>query len=338
MVYQFNAWQRKNQLNNTESKPKAKRKLKNFDFTEPTSAVALVGPAVGGPANGIPLLIAKANNFSPEFIQKMQAIQVTMELPDFLQRFFYLWEEDAKALAVMMGYQAPVEIEDEAAEYQEDFDKWVSERFTSLSVMKSLNDTDNLPESLSKLTEDEYLSILNDQVVIEKALQELADGSNPEADTSTAISVEKKVEASASKLTKKNKDKNMTQATPEMVEKSALTAIEKAMNDTKVELQKALDQVKAFEDEKKQAVIKSKTDAVTALVKDAKQAEVLVKAALALDTQEDFEALVGVVKALVEQVDKSDLFKEVGASASADETKTEESSLTKLIKSKFNKE
>ena len=130
----------------------------------------------------------------------------------------------------------------------------------------------------------------------------------------------------------------MTQATPEMVEKSALTAIEKAMEDTKVELQKALAQVKQFEEEKKQAVVKSKTDAVTALVKDAKQAEVLVKAALALDKQEDFEALVGVVKALVEQVDKSDLFKEVGASASADETKTEESSLTKLIKSKFNKE
>ena len=337
MVYQFNAWQRKNQLNNTESKPKAKRKLKNFDFTEPTSAVALVGPAVGGPANGIPLLIAKANNFSPEFIQKMQAIQVTMELPDFLQRFFYLWEEDAKALAVMMGYQAPVEIEDEAAEYQEDFDKWVSERFTSLSVMKSLNDTDNLPESLSNLTEEEYLSILNDQVVIEKSIKEFADGSKPDANAST--NVEKQVEASASKVTKTKKEKNMTQATaPEMVEKSALLALEKSMNDTKVELQKALDQVKAFEDEKKQAVIKSKTDAVTALVKDAKQAEVLVKAALALDTQEDFEALVGVVKALVEQVDKSDLFKEVGASASADETKTEESSLTKLIKSKFNKE
>ena len=85
-------------------------------------------------------------------------------------------------------------------------------------------------------------------------------------------------------------------------------------------------------------MIKSKTDAVTALVKDAKQAEVLVKAALALDTQEDFEALVGVVKALVEQVDKSDLFKEVGASASADESKQEESKLAQVIKSKYPKQ
>ena len=67
-----------------------------------------------------------------------------------------------------------------------------------------------------------------------------------------------------------------------MVEKSALTVLEKAMDEQKVQLQKALDMVKAFEEEKKQAVVKSKTDAVTALVKDAKQAEVLVKAALAL--------------------------------------------------------
>ena len=127
----------------------------------------------------------------------------------------------------------------------------------------------------------------------------------------------------------------MTQeVTPEMVEKSALTVLEKAMDEQKVQLQKALDMVKAFEDEKKQAVIKSKTDAVTALVKDAKQAEVLVKAALALDTQEDFEALVGVVKALVEQVDKSDLFKEVGASASADEEKQDEGFVAQILKAR----
>ena len=312
---------------------KPKRKLKNIDFSDDASHIALVSKNQGGPANGAnySLVLKNVDNPSPEFIQKMQAIQVTMELPDFLQRFFYLWEEDAKALAVMMGYQAPVEIEDEAAEYQEDFDKWVSERFTSLSVMKSLNDTDNLPESLSKLTEEEYLSILNDQVVIEKSLKEFADGSKPDANASTQV--EKPVEASASKVQKK-KEKNMTQAAPEMVEKAVLTVLEKAMDEQKVQLQKALAQVKQFEEEKKQAVVKSKTDAITALVKDEKQAVALVKAALALDTQEDFEALVGVVKALVEQVDKSDLFKEVGASASADEEKQDEGFVAQILKAR----
>ena len=86
-----------------ENKQKAKRKLKGFDFAKEGAAVALVGPSVGGPANGIPLLIAKANNFSPEFIKKMQEVQVTMELPYFLEKFFYVWGEDAKFLADLHG-------------------------------------------------------------------------------------------------------------------------------------------------------------------------------------------------------------------------------------------
>lgn len=314
---------------------KAKKRITDLTFDHDGAHLALCSKSQGAANNWNKALIMKGHNFSPEIIQKMQAVQVTMSIPDFLEKFFWLMQEDAKFLASIMGYVEPSE--DESQEAVDDYNKWVKNNFESFSIIKSLHESKNLPESLSKLTGEQYLSVLNDQVVVEKALKEFADGSKPDADTSTKT-VEK-VEASASKVTKTKKEKNMTQATaPEMVEKSALTAIEKAMEDTKVELQKALAQVKQFEEEKKQAVVKSKTDAVTALVKDAKQAEVLVKAALALDTQEDFEALVGVVKALVEQVDKSDLFKEVGASASADETKTEESSLTKLIKSKFNKE
>ncbi|PMZ82675.1 hypothetical protein C1X61_30260, partial [Pseudomonas sp. FW215-T2] len=79
-----------------ENKQKAKRKLKGFDFAKEGAAVALVGPSVGGPANGIPILIAKANNFSPEFIQKMQQIQVTYELPEFLRKVFGMYYEDAE--------------------------------------------------------------------------------------------------------------------------------------------------------------------------------------------------------------------------------------------------
>ena len=313
---------------------KAKKRITDLTFDHDGAHLALCSKSQGAANNWNKALIMKGHNFSPEIIQKMQAVQVTMSIPDFLKKFFWLMEEDAKFLASIMGYVEPPE--DESQEAVDDYNEWVKDNFESFSIIKSLHESKNLPESLSKLTGEQYLSVLNDQSVIEKALKEFADGSKPDADTSTKT-VEK-VEASASKVTKTKKEKNMTQAAPEMVEKSALTVLEKAMDEQKVQLQKALDQVKAFEDEKKQAVIKSKTDAVTALVKDAKQAEVLVKAALALDTQEDFEALVGVVKALVEQVDKSDLFKEVGASASADETKTEESSLTKLIKSKFNKE
>lgn len=311
---------------------KAKKRITDLTFDHDGAHLALCSKSQGAANNWNKALIMKSHNFSPEFIQKAQSIQVTLSIPEFLERFYSIWGSDAEVLARLMGYVKPEEDEEE---YEDWYENYIEEKLSAFTIIKSLHESKNLPESLSKLTEDEYLSVLTDQALIEKALNAFAKEPSSVADTSTQV--EKPVEASASKVQKK-KEKNMTQATPEMVEKSALTAIEKAMNETKVELQKALDQVKAFEDEKKQAVIKSKTDAVTALVKDAKQAEVLVKAALALDTQEDFEALVGVVKALVEQVDKSDLFKEVGASASADETKTEESKLAQVIKSKYPKQ
>lgn len=307
-----------------DNKQKAKRKLKGFDFAKEGAAVALVGPSVGGPANGISTLIAKANNFSPEFIKKAQEVQITMELPQFLEKFFYIWGKDAEFLAGLMGWVEPPE--DEKQEAQDDYNDWVEERFTSFSILKSLHEAKNLPEALSKLTEQDYLDVLNDQVLIEKALKEFDKKSDD-----SAKNVEKQVEASASKV---NKNKGKQMATPEMVEKEKLTAVEKALNDQKVELEKALAQVKQFEEEKKQAIIKSKTDAVNAVIKDEKQAAVIVKAALALESQEDFEALLTVFKSMNELIEKSPLFQEQGASAEAGEDKPGETKLMKALKAR----
>jgi len=311
-----------------ENKRKATRKLKGFDFSKNGAAVALVGPSVGGPANGIPTLIAKANNFSPEFIKKAQEVQITMELPDFLEKFFYIWGEDAKFLAGLMGYVEPPE--DEVQEAKDEYMNWVEDRFTSFSIIKSLHEAKNLPEALSQLTEQDYLDVLTDQVEIEKALKSF-DDKKSEASTK----VEKQVEAPASKQVKKNKEKVMTQAV-DMVEKSELVALQKSLEDQKVSLEKALAQVKQFEEEKKQAIVKSKTDAVKAVVKDEKQAAVIVKAALALESQEDFDALVEVFKSLNELVEKSDAFKEIGVSAEAGET-PKKNGVLEIIKSQQSK-
>lgn len=308
-----------------EEKTKVKRRLTDITFEHEEAHLALCSKSQGAANNWNKALIMKANNFSPEMIQKAQKIQVTMEIPEFLQKFFGLWYEDSQVLARLMGYE-PEEQEDF------DYDDWIEERVSSFQIMKSLHEAKSLPDALSKLTEQDYLDILTDQLEIEKALKALdKESEDSKADTSTKVE-NTKVEASASR--KKNKEKNMTQATPEMVEKSALTAIEKAMQETQVELQKALDQVKQYEAEKKQAIVKSKTDAVTAVVKDEKQAAVIAKAALALESEEDFTAFVEVVKALQAQVEASDAFKEIGASGSAEEKK-QESSLTQAIKAKY---
>lgn len=303
---------------------KAKRKLSEISFDHEGAHLALCSKSQGAANNWNKALIMKGHNFSPEFIKKMQEVQVTMELPDFLEKFFYVWGEDAKFLAGLMGWVEPPE--DEAAEARDDYNEWVEDRFTSFSVIKSLHEAKNLPDALSRLTEQDYLDVLQDQFEIEKALKEF---DSKKSDTSTKV--ESKVEASASKQVKKNKGKQMTQEA-EMVEKSALTAVEKALEDQKIALEKALAQVKQYEEEKKEAIVKSKTDAVKAVVKDEKQAAVVVKAALALEDQADFDALVEVFKSMNALIEKSALFQEQGVSAEADEA-PKKNGVLEIIKS-----
>lgn len=308
-----------------QEKQKAKRQLKGFDFTKSDARLSLVGPSVGGPANGIPTLIAKGANFSPEFIKKAQAVQITMELPDFLEKFFYIWGKDAEFLAGIMGWVEPPE--DETQEAKDDYNDWVEERFQSFSIIKSLHEAKNLPAALAQLTEQDYLDVLNDQVEIEKALKSF-DSKKSEASTK----VEKQVEAPASKI-KKNKEKQMTQAT-EQVEKSQFIEVQKALEGKEVELQKALSKLAEIEEAQKQAIVKSKTDAVTAVLKDEKEATVVVKAVLALG-EEDGVELLNIFKAKEVLIEKSKAFEELGASTSAEEDKPQESKLAQVIKSKY---
>ena len=304
---------------------KAKRKLSEISFDHEGAHLALCSKSQGAANNWNKALIMKGHNFSPEFIQKMQSVQVTMPLPEFLQKFFGLWYEDAEILARLMGY-VPEEKEDW------DYDDYIEERLSAFAILKSLHEAKNLPDALSKLTEQDYLDVLTDQAEIEKVLKAF---DNKKSDTSTDVE-NTKVEVSTSKVTKKNKGKQMTQET-EMVEKSALTAVEKALEDQKIALEKALAQVKQYEDEKKEAIVKSKTDAVKAVVKDEKQAAVVVKAALALEDQADFDALVEVFKSMNALLEKSGLFQEQGVSAEAAED-NKESKLAQVIKSKYAKQ
>lgn len=311
---------------------KPKRKLKNIDFSDDTSHIALVSKHQGGPANGADysLVLKNLNNPSPEFIQKMQQIQVTYELPDFLRKVMGMYYEDAELLARMMGYVEPEKEEDD---YEDWYENYIEEKLQSFTIIKSLHEAKNLPEALSKLTEQDYLDVLQDQMLIEKALKTELDKEEKPSKADTSTNVENtKVGASASRVNKK-KEKQMTQET-EMVEKSALTAIEKAMQETQVELQKAKELVKQFEDEKKEAIVKSKTDAVAAVVHDEKHVATIMKAAAKLDNTEDFDALLEVFKSITVAVEKSALFNEQGATVEV-EDKAKESKVKEFLKSKY---
>lgn len=323
-------------------RPKAKRKLSEIDFNTEGAHLALVTTSQGGPASGHDYaLVMKAANFSEEFIQKVQQVKVTMELPEFLRKFFYLYGEDAEILAAMMGYVEPAE------DPQEDIQDWIAEKMSSFELIKSLNDSASLPEALSKLTEDEYLSVVKDQALVEKAFRKLkrelkkvsGKSLQDKSETSTDASVENIVEPTGS-LTKSSKELNMpkTQVIEqevEVIEKAQYTILEKALADQKVELEKALNLVEEFKKEKQEALTKARFEKIKAAVKDEAQAEVLFKAANLVEDEVAFEAIVKTLSDMKSVVEKSTLFTETGMTTEETEPKEKESAVARVLKSKF---
>ena len=354
---------------------KAKRKLSDISFDKEGAHVALVSKQQGGPANGKNYaLILKANSFSSEYIQKMQQVKVTLELPEFLERFFYVYEDDAELLARMMGYVEPIDMgthdmggyEMSNAEMDKPYEDYIQSRLEAFEIIKSVNDAESISDVLSTLDETQYLSLLNDQALIEKSLFKIekskkeqlsvntevikSESVNADNDTSTHARVEK-VEAVASELeVNKSKETQMTKPSKtedveiavEMVEKSAVVSIQKALDEQKEQLTKALEIIAVFEQDKKELVIKSKT-AQFAVVKDLKLQAPIVKAALSLESDDDFDAFLAAITSMVaniqtsqEFMEKSALFTELGAAVS-DETAVKESAVARILKAKQTK-
>lgn len=365
-------------MNELENKPKRKvtRKIKKFDFSDENATVSLVGESVGGSANGWQTLITKSDKkYSEEFLQKASQITVTMSINEYLQRFFGIWcSQDQELLARSLGFttegmdKAVVEQQEEMLDANEppempncwesepgdtEYEKWINYKLQSISVMKSLFEADNIEKAILDLSEEDYLQVLQDQEIVEKAFVKIdkacgkGNGGKPikknssanAGDTSTNVDVEK-VEGKTSVVKNKNKEKSMTKEVQvieqqvEVIAKAQFDEIQKALEDQKVELQKALDLVKQYETEKKEAIAKSRKEQLEKAA--GKHAEVIFKACGELEE----ELFVEVVKAFAdmqEQINKSAAFQELGANV-GDVEDDQGSGLAKLIKAKYNKE
>ena len=127
----------------------------------------------------------------------------------------------------------------------------------------------------------------------------------------------------------------------EMVEKSTLEGIQKALDQKQIELEKALETVKAFETAQKEQLVKMKTEKVIAVVTDEKLQAAVVKAALSLESEEDFTAFLAAIQSMAvmvekskEAVEKSMLFTEQGVSTSP-ETTNQEGAVARILKSRL---
>jgi hypothetical protein len=397
---------------------KAKRKLSDISFEKEGAHVALTSKQQGGPANGHDYaLVLKANKFSEEFVQKMQQVRVTMELPDFLRKFFSVYYEDAEVLARMMGYEKPEMTEEVKTQ---DYEDYIQSKLEAFEILKSANDSESLSQVLSDLDENEYLAMLNDQERIEKAFEELkkaykpktgdmvqwnssggkatgkiervmtegtldvpdtefsinASAENPATliriytdgeptetlvghkastltkvkksvtkesaptasadgnDTSTNAGVEN-IEGVSTSVNKEEleKSKMEDEVKVETVEKAQFELVQKALEEQKVQLQKAMETIAQFEAEKKEAINKAKTEKVKAIVKDESKVEAIAKAALSLESEDDFTAFLAAIEAMMTTVETSEMFVEKGASTQ-EETVVKESAVAKLLKAK----
>lgn len=313
----------------------AKRKLKDISFEKDNAHIALVTKQQNGPANGHDYTILMKSR-SEEFVKKASEITVTMDIVEYLTRFFHIWSTDAELLARSLGFTTPgmekaaVEMQEDALEEKEppefewymepgdvDFEKYINYKLQSISVMKKLNESKDVEKDLLALSEEEMLAILKDQEFVEKNLF-------------------KKNEVKEITKQPKKGNKDMSEQI-ETIEKSkfvdlqkSLVEVQKALDEKQVELTKALETIKQFEDEKKEAIQKSRLVELTKAVGDEAKAEVIF--AGCKDASD--EVFTSVVKALADVTKNSSLFNETGAASDESEVATE-SLVTKAVKARI---
>ena len=317
-------------------KVKAKRKLTDINFEKEGSHLALVHKVQGGGANGRTTLVMKATDkYSPEFIEKASQVKVTLSLPDFLEKFFHVWGEDAEVLATLFGY---VPSEDSGEEYStqgfwswyrekamehgavdswgdpltrptsQDRKDWIEDQLQGIEILKSATLSKGSADFISSLSEEQYLGLLKDQQFIEKSfkLKEVKKDLDGESGGKPTKGVNPK-QTKASKAD--TQEKEMTQET---IEKAQYDAKEVELQKALADIQKAKEEIELFKAKEKEAVEKAREAEVVAAVADVDASAKLFKAVKDLDA-EAFKDVVDVVKALAAKVDESEMFKEKGS-------------------------
>ena len=322
-------------------KVKAKRKLTDITFEHEGAHLALVHKAQGGAASGYKTLVMKSvDNRSPEFIEKASQVKVTLSLPDFLEKFFHVWGEDAELLATLFGYEPS---EDESEEYStqsfwswyrekamehgavdswgdpitrptsQDRKEWVEDQLQGIEILKSATLAKGSADFINSLTEEQYLGLLKDQQFIEKSfkLQEVKKDLDGESGGKPTKGANPK-QTKASKAD--TQEKEMTQET---IEKAQYDAKEVELQKALADIQKAKEEIELFKAKEKEAVEKAREAEVVAAVVDVDASAKLFKAVKDLDA-EAFKDVVDVVKALTAKVDESEMFKEKGSKESGE--------------------
>lgn len=297
---------------------KAKRKLKNIDFSTQGAHVALCHKDNGPANNHAYAMVMKAANYTPEYIEKIQQVQVTLEFPEFLRRFFDMYYDDAEVLARLLGYVKPEDKEEDENWYE----NYLLDKLKSFSIMKAANDAASPSLVLQQLSQEDYLQLMLDQQLVEKAMEKpLPEKSAPK----------KKVAKATPKATTEVKANPTEKSMDKDDQKDQ--AVQKSLEDATVLLEKANAELALLKQEKQEAITKAKTEKVAAVVQK-EHVDILTKAALSLDDA-DFAKFTDAIAAIYKQVETSSLFREEGKTVGDKEPVS--SGVAALLKSEFKK-
>lgn len=295
-----------------------KRRLTDIKFEHHGAHVALVGPSVGGPANGITTLITKAtDHIDQTTVEKASTVTVSMQFPEFLRKFFGMYWEDSEVLSATLGYGMTEAFDWENKTHQDYLDSKVK----SITIMKSIYKAQDIPAALAALTPEEHLALLVDQEMVEKALSsELPEGES----LNDPIIGETQMET----ILKSAHEEFVTKAVAD-----AVAPVQKAFDEQAVVLKAAQDKLAEFAAAEVAAVTKAREAALSAVV-PADKVEVLMKAYAPMDADGFAVAIemLAVTKALADQ---SDMLVEKGVSGSGAEDQPEVDRTTEILKAKY---
>lgn len=319
---------------------KATRKLSNFNFDFEGAAVALVGPAVGGAANGHTTLLTKSlEGITEEQVDKATEVQVTMNIVDFLCKFYHLWYEDAIVLATAFGYDvgdAGYSFDESASEY----DEYIQEKVDAIQVMKSLvldKEIDDIKKAVAELSAEDYLLILKAQEQFEKnfeaATLKVEAIKKSSGIPAKGVSVSEDTKSPSVEIQKQEEDSMSEFITKAAHEEAVSKAIEVALAPVQEELKKAKEQLEVVELAKLEAVAKARKAAIAEVEKDEAAAEALYKSLEAV-SDESFEVIVKSLKAKEEKLEDSDLFKQKSKNTEVEEP-VAENATSAILKAKY---
>lgn len=299
---------------------KAKRKLSDISFEHAGAHVALVGPSVGGAANGRTTLITKATNtIEQALIEKATSVTVEMQFPEFLRKFFGMYWDDAEVLSVAMGYGR--------TEYEEvEHKDYIDKRVESINILKAVYRAQDLEKALSDLSPEETLAILKDQAMLEKALENLPEQSKLKYEETPMETILKAAHLEAV-------------AAAVEVEKAAgvkaVAEIQKALDEQTAVLKAAQEKLEAFTSAAAALKVETRKAALSAAKVPADKLEAVLKSLEVLD-DEAFTLQVDLMKSLASAVDASEMLQEAGVAGAGAESAEEVDRTTQILKARYN--